>query len=71
MNVLHENSHMVDSFTSRVTVVPSPVCRRTRNRISGTVSAKETKQMMSIFAAERIERIITVAAFPVELASIA
>ena len=62
---------MVESFTSRVIIVPSPVCRSARSRIIGTVSAKETTQMMSMFAAERIERIITVAAFPVELASIA
>ena len=62
---------MMDSFTSGVIIARSPVCRRARNRIIGTVSAKETTQMMSMFAAERIERIITVAAFPVELASIA
>ena len=62
---------MMDSFMSGVIIAWSPVCRRARNKIIGTVSAKEAKQIMRIFAAERIERIITVAVFPVELASFA
>ena len=62
---------MIDSFMSGVIIAWSPVCRRARNTIIGTVSAKEAKQMMRMFAAERIEHIITVGVFPVELASIA